>query len=109
MRNPIQAMIEKQIAGFQEDLAAAVEELQQAEIVGSAGGGAVKIRMTGDGKVLDTKIDGDVVDAEDIELLQDLVCAAVRDALAKIAKLKREKVMSATPLGDMGVELPDIF
>ncbi len=109
MRNPIQAMIEKQVAGFQQDLAEAMEELQGAEILGSAGGGVVKVRMTGDGKVLDTEIAPEVVDAEDIELLQDLVCAAFRDALGKAAELKREKIMSATPLGAMGVDLPDIF
>ena len=109
MRNPIQAMIEKQVASFQQDLAEAMEELQGAEITGSAGGGVVKVRMTGDGKVLDTEIAPEVVDAADIELLQDLVCAAFRDALGKAAELKREKIMSATPLGAMGVELPDIF
>ncbi len=109
MRNPIQAMIEKQVASFQQDLAEAMEELQGTEIIGSAGGGVVKVRMTGDGKVLDTEIAPEVVDAEDIELLQDLVCAAFRDALGKAAELKREKIMSATPLGAMGVDLPDIF
>ena len=109
MRNPIQAMIEKQVASFQQDLVEAMEELQGTEITGSAGGGVVKVRMTGDGKVLDTEIAPDVVDAEDIELLQDLVCAAFRDALGKAAELKREKIMSATPLGAMGVDLPDIF
>ncbi len=109
MRNPIQAMIEKQVASFQEDLAEAMEELQQAEIVGSSGGGAVTIRMTGDAQVLETKIAPGVIDPDDIELLEDLVCAATRDALAKVAKLKREKIMSATPLGAMGVDLPDIF
>ncbi len=109
MRNPIQAMIEKQVAGFQQDLAKVLEELQAAEIIGSAGGGVVKVRMTGDGKVLDTEIAPEVVDSGDIELLQDLVCAAFRDALGKAAELKREKIMSATPLGAMGVDLPDIF
>jgi len=109
MRNPIQAMIEKQLSSFPDDLAEAMEELQKAEIVGSAGGGAVTIRMTGDGKVLDAAIEPEVVDPEDVELLEDLLCAALRDALAKTAELKREKVLSSTPLGAMGVELPDIF
>ena len=109
MRNPIQAMIEKQLGSFQEDLAEAMEELAQAEIVGSAGGGVVKVRMTGDGKVLDAEIDREIADPEDVELLEDLVCAAIRDALAKASEMKREKIMSATPLGAMGVDLPDIF
>lgn len=109
MRNPIQAMIEKQVASFQQDLAEAMEELQQIEIVGSAGGGAVTIRMTGNGQVLEAKIAPEVIDPEDAELLEDLVCAALRDALAKAAKLKSEKIMSATPLGAMGIDLPDLF
>ncbi len=109
MRNPIQAMIESQVTKFQESLAGAMEELQQSEITGSAGGGAVRARMTGDGKLLDVEIAAEVVDPQDVELLQDLVCAALRDALAKTAELKREKIMSATPLGAMGIDVPDIF
>jgi DNA-binding protein YbaB len=42
-------------------------------------------------------------------LLEDLVAAAVRDCAAKAAALKREKIMAATPLGALGVELPDMF
>ena len=109
MRNPIQAMIENQVASFQEDLAKALEELQSAEILGSSGGGAVEIRMTGGGNVLDVRIDPAVVDQEDVELLQDLVCTAIRDALAKSSNLKREKILAATPLANLGVDLPDIF
>ena len=109
MRNPIQAMIEKQLVSFQDDLARAVAELQQAELVGSSGGGAVKIHMTGDGQVLEAVIAPEVVNAEDVELLQDLVCAALRDALAKAVELKREKIMAATPLGAMGIDLPGIL
>ncbi len=109
MRNPIQAMLESQVTKFQESLAGAMEELQQSEITGSAGGGAVRARMTGDGKLLDVEIAAEVVDPQDVELLQDLVCAALRDALAKTAELKREKIMSATPLGAMGIDVPDIF
>ena len=109
MRNPIQAMIEKQVDTFRETLADAMEELQQAEVTGSAGGGVVRTHMTGDGKLLDVEIAPEVVDPKDVELLQDLICAAMRDALAKAAELKREKIMSATPLGNLGVDLPDIF
>ena len=109
MRNPIQAMIQNQLASFQEGLAEAMEQLSAAEMEGSAGGGAVKVKITGMGEVTAVRIDPQVVDPEDVELLQDLVCAAVREALRKASELKRERIMSSTPLGSLGVDLPDIF
>ncbi len=109
MRNPIQAMIQNQIANFQEGLAEAMEELSAVEVEGSAGGGAVKVKMTGMGQVTEVTIDPQVVDPDEIELLQDLVCAAVREAVRKASELKREQIASSTPLGNLGVDLPDIF
>lgn len=109
MRNPIQAMIQNQIASFQQGITQAMEELAQAEVEGSAGGGAVKVTATGMGEVTKVSIDPQVVDPEDVELLQDLVCAAVHEALRKAGELKRERIMGATPLGSLGIDLPDIF
>ena len=109
MRNPIQAMIQNQVALFQEGLAKAMEELSAMEVEGSAGGGAVKVKITGLGEITEVFIAPQVVDPEDVELLQDLVCAAAREALRKAAEAKRERIMSSTPLGNLGVELPDIF
>lgn len=109
MRNPIQAMIQNQIASFQQGLTEAMEELGRTEVEGSAGGGAVKVKVTGTGEMTQVAIDPQVVDREGIELLEDLVCAAVREALRKAAELKRERIMAATPLGQLGVDLPDIF
>lgn len=109
MRNPIQAMIQNQIAAFQEGLTRAMEELATLEIEGSAGGGAVKVKITGMSEISEITIDPEVVESGDVELLQDLVCAAVREALRKAAEAKRERIMSSTPLGNLGIELPDIF
>ena len=75
----------------------------------SAGGGAVKVTVTGLGEILDVVIDPNVIASGDVELIQDLVCAGVREALHKASDLKREKVTAATPLAGMGLDLPDIF
>jgi len=109
MRNPFQAMIENQVANLQAQLGQAMEELAQMEIEGSSGGGVVKITMTGSGEVRQVWIDPQVLEEQDAELLGDLVCAALRDALAKVSATKREKIVGATPLAGLGVELPDIF
>ena len=86
-----------------------MEELSAVEVEGSAGGGAVKVKMTGMGQVTEVTIDPQVVDPDEIELLQDLVCAAMREAVRKASELKRERIMKSTPLGGLGVDLPDIF
>ncbi len=86
-----------------------MEELSAVEVEGSAGGGAVKVKMTGMGQITEVTIDPQVVDSDEIELLQDLVCAAMREAVRKASELKRERIMNSTPLGGLGVDLPDIF
>lgn len=109
MLNPFQKMIETQLESVQKQMAQAMEELRTLEIEASAGGGAVKVTVTGLGEILDVKIDPEVVAGGDVELIQDLVCAGVREALRRASEAKREKVMAATPLGALGLELPDIF
>lgn len=109
MRNPLQSMFETQFAKMSENLQQAMQELEAEEIEGAAGGGAVKVRMTGSGEVLGVTISPAAVEADDLELLQDLVCAALRDAIGRAAQLKREKLMGATPLGALGVDMPDVF
>jgi len=109
MRNPFQSLIQNQVASIQTQLMAAVEELSQLELEGSAGGGAVKVVMTGAGEVRRVTIEPAVFESSDKGLLEDLVCAAMRDALAKVSATKRDKIVSATPLAGMGVEIPDIF
>ncbi len=107
--NPLQKFIEAQVGNIQADLQKALQELETEQVESSVGGGAVRCTMTGIGQLLDIKIEPSVVDPADTELLEDLVTAAVRDCLARCAELKREKIMSSTPLGAMGLQLPDSF
>jgi nucleoid-associated protein EbfC len=109
MKNPFQALIESQLMNFQEGLSRAIEELQAMEMEGSAGGGAVVVRITGLGEVTEVKIDPAIVNPDDMELLNDLVCAGVRDAIRKATETKKAKIAQATPLGAMGIDLPDMF
>lgn len=60
------------------------EQMDSIEVEGNAGGGMVKIMMNGHKNVLSVEISKEVVDPEDVEMLQDLVTAAVNDALAKV-------------------------
>jgi DNA-binding YbaB/EbfC family protein len=108
MRNPFFSLIEGQVAGMQQQVAGAMEELAATEIEGSAGGGAVKIIMTGSGTLVRVEIEPEVLQ-EDCELVQDLVAAAMQDVIGKVSTLKREKILAATPLGALGVDIPDIF
>ena len=74
------AALLKQAQQMQQQLVAAQEELAQAEVTGSAGGGLVTATMTGDGELTALTIAPAAVDPDDVETLQDLVVAAVRDA-----------------------------
>ena len=109
MRNPLQSLLEGQFAQVSENINKAMEELEAVELEGSAGGGAVTVKITGNAQVLEVKIAPSAVDPEDLGLLEDLVCAAVRDAVTKAGELRKEKLVNATPLGAMGIQMPDVF
>lgn len=109
MRNPLQSVFNNQFAQIQENITRAIEELDRTTLEGSAGGGAVKVQITGAGEVLSVEISPAAVAEGDIELLQDLVCAAVRDAIQKALALKKEKLVGATPFGALGLDLPNVF
>jgi DNA-binding YbaB/EbfC family protein len=70
----------KQALEMQQALAAAQAELAEAEVTGTAGGGLVTATMSGSGELIALTISPEAVDPEDVETLQDLVVAAVRDA-----------------------------
>ncbi|MGD9498301.1 MAG: YbaB/EbfC family nucleoid-associated protein [Armatimonadota bacterium] len=109
MLNAFQRIIETQLEGLQREMARAADELRVMEIVGSAGGGAVKVTVTGLGDVLDITIDPAVLVEADCGLVQDLVCAGVREALRKANEVRRARLSEALPLAGLGMELPDIF
>ena len=74
------AALLKQAQQMQQQLVAAQQELAHAEVTGTAGGGLVTATMSGDGELTALTIAPAAVDPEDLETLQDLVVAAVRDA-----------------------------
>jgi nucleoid-associated protein EbfC len=95
----------KQAQKMQAQLAAAQEELAQTEVTGTAGGGLVTARITGAGEVVGISIDPKAVDPDDVESLEDLVLAAIRDASAAAQQLASEK-MGPISGGMGGLGLP---
>lgn len=91
----IQAMLKKAQA-LQAKMTQVQEELKAKELIGSSGGGKVKITMNGAQEVTAISIDPDVVKADEADLLEDLVLAAFRDARAKITKMVEEEMSKVT-------------
>jgi DNA-binding YbaB/EbfC family protein len=77
---PDMAQLLQQAQQMQQQLVAAQEELARSEVTGSAGGGLVTATMTGSFELTALTISPDAVDPSDVETLQDLVVAAIRDA-----------------------------
>jgi DNA-binding YbaB/EbfC family protein len=92
----------KQVQKMQADMAAAQDALAEATVEGSAGGGMVKVVVTGAGEVQSVRIAPDVVDPEDVEMLEDLVLAAVSDGLRRAQDLAAEKMGGVTGGLDVG-------
>ncbi len=109
MENPFQKIIEAQLSGMQQKMQVAMAELAVTVVEASAGGGVVSAKATGNGELLEITIDQAVIVPEEAELLQDLVTAAVREVLAKAMAMKKEKIMGATPLAQLGIDIPDVF
>ncbi len=86
----------KQLQQLEKKMAEAQEKLGTEDVEGSAGGGAVKIRMTGHSQVVGVTIKPEVVDADDIEMLQDLVMSAINDASEKVQVLTQQKLGGLT-------------
>lgn len=82
----IQKML-KQMQRMQTDMAQAQQDLAGKSVEGTAGGGRVKVTATGSQEITSITIAKEVVDPEDVEMLQDLVLTAVRDALTKSKEL----------------------
>jgi DNA-binding YbaB/EbfC family protein len=82
----------QQAQKMQQDLAAAQQELAEAEVEGSAGGGLVTATVTGAGELRGLVIDPKAVDPEDTETLADLVVAAVQNANATAQELQQAKL-----------------
>ncbi len=81
---------------MQADMQAAQELVEQAEVEATAGGGVVTVRANGAKKILSVKISPEAVDPDDVEMLEDLVTAAVNEALTKADAMMQEKMSGIT-------------
>jgi DNA-binding YbaB/EbfC family protein len=81
---------------MQQDMARVQAELETLTVEGSAGGGVVKATVNGKQELVELVIDPAVVDPEDVEMLQDLVLAAVREALDQAKAVAEQKVGQVT-------------
>lgn len=81
---------------MQADMAAAQAEVEKTEVEASAGGGAVTVCANGAKKILSIKISQEAVDPDDIEMLEDLITAAVNEALAKAEEMMQQKLSGIT-------------
>ena len=81
---------------MQADMARVQAELESMTLEGTAGGGAVSAVVTGKGDLVSVRIDPSVVDPDDVEMLQDLVTAAVTDALRRAREAAEQKMSAVT-------------
>lgn len=94
------ANLMKQAQKMQKDMARLQEELQEKTVEASAGGGAITIIATGKKEIKEIVIKPEVVDPDDVEMLQDLIMAAVNEALRKADEMTNAEMAKIT--GGMG-------
>ena len=97
----------QQVQQMQAEMQKAQEDLATETVTASAGGGAVKATMTGNLELVELQIDPEVLDPEDVEMLQDMVLAAVNEALTRSQEMASKRLGGITGgLGDLGLNLP---
>ncbi|HEX6988491.1 MAG TPA: YbaB/EbfC family nucleoid-associated protein [Bacillota bacterium] len=94
----------KQIQKMQQDMERLQEELKERTVEASAGGGAVRVVVTGGMEVRHVGIDAAAVDPEDVEMLQDMIAAATNEALRKAQEMVQEEMARVTG----GLNLPQM-
>ena len=82
----------RQLQRMQDQLAKAQAKLSETIVEGTAGGGAVNIKVNGDMKVESVKIDPEVVDPDDVEMLEDLITAALNEAIQKVQQAQMDNL-----------------
>ncbi|PLY06308.1 MAG: YbaB/EbfC family nucleoid-associated protein [Desulfuromonas sp.] len=97
--------IMKQAQQMQARIARVQQELESREVEASAGGGMVSARVNGKQQLLELKIEKAVVDPEDVEMLQDLVLAAVNEAIKQSQDMVQAEMGKVTG----GMNLPGLF
>jgi len=81
------------------------QELKKMEFEASAGGGAVKVKVNGDQEIVEVKIDKDMVDSGDMEMIEDMVMVAINDAVKQSKDEAKNKMASLTG----GMNIPGLF
>ena len=103
MPQPNMQQMLKQVQKMQADMVAAQESLKDEVVDASSGGGMVKVQFTGELELKSVTIDPAAVDPDDVELLQDMVLAAVNEGLRAAQELAANKLGAATGgLGGLG-------
>ena len=106
-KQPNLGQMMQQVQQMQADMAKAQQELKSEVVEASAGGGMVTVKVSGDLELKELRIDPEAVDPEDVELLQDMVLAAVNEALRSAQELAASKMGQAAgglgALGDLGL------
>ncbi|MBI4339328.1 MAG: YbaB/EbfC family nucleoid-associated protein [Chloroflexi bacterium] len=95
----------RQAQQLQQRLVKLQEELEQATVEATAGGGAVKVTATGKQRVTAIKIDPAAVDPQDVAMLEDLVLAAVNEALDKAMEMANQRMSAITG----GMKIPGLM
>ncbi len=95
----------KQAQQMQAKMTKLQEEMAEKEVSASAGGGAINVTVNCKQELLDVKIDKEVVDPEDVEMLQDLILSAVNEALKNAQEMMAEEMNKVTG----GLNIPGMF
>ena len=98
-KGPDMGQLMKQVQQMQAEMAKAQEQLKDETVEASAGGGMVKVTMTGDLKLREITIAPDAIDPEDPDLLQDMVTAAVNEAIRSAQELASSKLGGIAGMG----------
>jgi DNA-binding YbaB/EbfC family protein len=95
----------KMIQQMQNRMAKIQQELEETVVEGTAGGGVVKAEVSGQKQLKSIKIDPNAVDPEDVEMLEDLIVAAVQDATERAQQLAEDKMSVLTG----GMKIPGLM
>ena len=99
------ANLMKQAQKMQRQMEEQAKELETKEFTATAGGGAVEVTVSGKREVLKVKLQEEVVDPDDVELLQDMVMAAVNEALRGVSDMSSQRLSAATG----GMNIPGLM
>lgn len=95
----------KQVQKMQAEMARIQEELAEREVKANAGGGMVEVTANGKQEILDIKIDPEAVDPDDVEMLEDMILAAVNEAMRQAQEMASQEMQKVTG----GMNIPGLM